>query len=152
MLFGSVPSPPRNPRSSTSTQSARHSTVPAITPARASRASPRAAAAQNTAPSPATAITANRFTPHPCAAVKSPNQDTSADSTCGCEVPAIVWTMPVSDPGWPAAVPCQNPRPGHACNSAMPRKNTPVPARISRPVRGVSQARSGSATSAPATA
>src|SRR5271165_2528329 len=58
MLLGSVPSPPKNPRSSISTQSARHSTVPAITPARASRASLRAAAAQNTAPSPATAITA----------------------------------------------------------------------------------------------
>ena len=60
--------------------------------------------------------------------------------------------MPVRVPGWPPAVPCQKPRPGQACSTAMPMKKIPVPARMSRPVLGVRQARSGSAMSAPATA
>ena len=37
MLLGSVPRPPKKPKSSISTQSARHSTVNAMTAGRASR-------------------------------------------------------------------------------------------------------------------
>ena len=52
----------------------------------------------------------------------------------------------------PREIPCQNPRPGQACSTAMPIRNSPVPAVISWPSRRLRQARSGSATSAPATA
>ena len=152
MLFGSVPRPPKKPRSSISTQSARQKTAATSTAIRASRASPRSALRQNAAPIAASAITATRFTANPCAAVKLPNAETIEASTCGWDVPAIDWTMLASPLGCPPAVPCQKPRPGHAWSSAMPRKNTPVPASVSRPVRGDSQARSGSATRAPATA
>ncbi len=59
--------------------------------------------------------------------------------------------MEVSEPAWPCSVPCQNPRPGHACSSAMPARNTPVPPSSSRPSRVPRQYRAGSASSAPAT-
>ena len=65
MLFGSVPRPPKTPRSSTSTQSARQNTAAAMTAIRASRASERAALTQNAAPAAASAITATRFTANP---------------------------------------------------------------------------------------
>ena len=77
--------------------------------------------------------------------------------------------MPASVPGLPPPVPCQKPRPGQACSTAMPMKNSPIPPSSSRPnpkgpkdlkgskdlkgpkVRGLRQASSGSAISAPAT-
>ena len=97
MLFGSVPSPPRNPRSSISTQSARHSTIPAATAARTTRRSP----VRKAIPSAASAITANRLTANPCAASKDPKLATRADRTCGCGVWDMVATMAVSVPGRP---------------------------------------------------
>ena len=148
MLLGSVPRPPRNPRSSTSTQSARHSTV---NPARTGRIS-RGRPDRNTAPVTASATTTNRFTANPCASSKVVKALTQADRKPGCGVWAIVPVMPASVPGWPWAVPCQNPRPGQACSTAIPIRNAPVPAMISRPGHGLRQARSGSAISAPATA
>ena len=48
--------------------------------------------------------------------------------------------------GWP----CQKPRPGQACNKAMPTQKAPVVPRIHRPNRGDLQAVSGKAMSAPA--
>ncbi len=77
---------------------------------------------------------------------------TQADRNLGCEVWAIVPVMPASVPGWPPAAPCQNPRPGHACSTAIPVRNAPVPAVISRPSHGLDHTRSGSAISAPVTA
>jgi hypothetical protein len=148
MLLGSVPRPPRKPRSSTSTQSARHSTVKATSTGRISRGRPL----RNAAPVTPSAATATRLTANPCAAVKEPKLATQADRKRGCEVPAIEVTMLVSVPACPRDVPCQNPRPGQACSTAMPTRNNPVPAIISRPSRGVRQARSGSAIRAPATA
>ena len=139
MLFGSVPRPPRKPRSSTSTQSARQNTAAPMTAIRASRASERAALRQNAAPAAASAITATRFTANPWDSVKLPKPETITSSACGCEVPAIDWTIAVSEPGWPSSLPCQKPRPGQACSSAMPRKKTPLPPRISRPIAGRSQ-------------
>ena len=38
-------------------------------------------------------------------------------------------------PGWWCAAPCQNPRPGQACSTAMPTRKTPVPARMPRPIQ-----------------
>ena len=62
-------------------------------------------------------------------------------------------TMPVNVPTWvpPSTRPCQKPRPGHACRSAMPRKKTPPRVVTTRPSRGVAYARSGSATRRPPT-
>ncbi len=112
--FGSVPSPPRKPKSSTRTQSARQNTAPATTAIRASRALARTAAAVSPAPISTSAMTATRLTANPCAAVRLPNQVTSTASGCGCDVPAMDWTMAASDPGLPSIVPCQKPRPGQA--------------------------------------
>ncbi len=50
------------------------------------------------------------------------------------------------------AWPDQKPRPGQACSTPIPTKNTPVPRRTAFPNRGVSHDRSGRATSSPATA
>src|ERR1700689_1822028 len=55
MLFGSVPWPPRKPRSSTSTQSARQNTAAPMAAIRASRGAERAALTQNAAPAAARA-------------------------------------------------------------------------------------------------
>ena len=147
MLFGSVPSPPRKPKSWTSTQSARQNTRPNHTAYRTSRGRP----VRNTAPIAASAITTTRFTAKPLLAANAPNLATSADSACGCGVEAICWTMPARVPGWPWPVPRQNPRPGQACSTAMPMKNSPIPPSSSLPGRAVRQASSGSAMSAPAT-
>ena len=106
---------------------------------------------RNAAPVTASAATANRLTANPCAASNEPNADTRADRKPAGRSSAIDWTMPASVPGWPPEVPCQNPRPGQACSTAMPARNSAVPARISRPSRGVRQARSGSAIRTPAT-
>ena len=103
MLFGSVPWPPRKPRSSTSTQSARQNTAAPMTAIRASRASERAALTQNAAPAAASAITATRFTANPWDSVKLPKPETITSSACGCGVPAIDWIIAVSEPGWPSS-------------------------------------------------
>ncbi len=146
MLLGSVPRPPRKPRSSISTQSARHSTVKAIRAGRISRGCPL----RKTAPITASAATTTRFTANPCAASSEPNPLTQADRKRGWGVAAMDWTMPVSVPARPRELPCQNPRPGQACSTAIAARNTPVPARISLPSRRVRHARSGSAIRAPA--
>ena len=72
MLFGSVPSPPRKPRSSTSTQSARHNTAAPTTAKSTSRGRPLSSPTP-TAPS---ASTTNRLTAQPWAASKDPNEPT----------------------------------------------------------------------------
>ena len=123
MLFGSVPSPPRKPKSWTSTQSARQNTRPNHTAYRTSRGRP----VRNTAPIAASAITTTRFTAKPLLAANEPNLATRADSACGCGVEDIDWTMPARVPGCPWPVPGQNPRPGQACSTAMPMKNSPIP-------------------------
>ncbi len=61
MLLGSVPTPPRNPQSSTSTQSARHNTVAAST---ATGVHGRRAT-RKAAPINASATTVNRLTAQP---------------------------------------------------------------------------------------
>ena len=147
MLLGSVPRPPKKPRSSISTQSARHSTVKPIRTGRISRGRPL----RNAAPVTASAATANRFTANPCASSKVVKALTQADRNPGWGVPAIDWVIPARVPGWPCDAPCQNPRPGQACSTAIPARNSPRPAMVSRPSRRVRQARSGSAIRAPAT-
>ena len=112
MLFGSVPWPPRKPRSSTSTQSARQNTAAPITAIRASRASERAALRQNAAPAAASASTATRFTANPCDAVKLPKPETITSSGCGCGVPVIDWIIAVSEPGWPPSLALPETAPG----------------------------------------
>ncbi|MGH3292427.1 MAG: hypothetical protein ACRDP7_11515 [Trebonia sp.] len=103
MLLGSVPRPPRKPRSWTRTQSARHGTAAAISASRISRRRP----ASSAAPVAASTITTNRFTAKPCAMSNAPNAETMADSACGCEVCATPAIMPARVPGWPWMVPCQ---------------------------------------------
>ena len=58
MLFGSVPRPPRKPRSWTSTQSARQNTIPNHTAYLTSRGRP----VRKAAPIAASAITTTRLT------------------------------------------------------------------------------------------
>ena len=96
MLFGSVPRPPKNPKSSISTQSARHSTVNAITAGRTSRRCP----VRNATPIAASATTTNRLTANPCASSKAVNAPTQAARKPGCGVCAISLVMPASVPGW----------------------------------------------------
>jgi hypothetical protein len=160
MLFGSVPTPPKKPRSWTSTQSARHSTTRAITVARSShvRAAlfPAAVPAgpvqpiaplSRPAPSTASAITANRFTATACAAASDAKLATERASTEGCDTDAMDEIML---PRLPCRVPCQKPRPGHAWSTATPARNAPIAARTARPACGARQYRSGSAISTPA--
>ena len=147
MLLGSVPRPPKNPKSSISTQSARHSTMNAMTAGRTSRGRP----VRKIPPITASATTANRLTANPCASSKPVKALTHPDRKRGCGVCAIDPVMPARVPGCPWEIPCQNPRPGQACSTAMPTRNRPSPARIARPSRGLCHVRSGSAISAPAT-
>ena len=146
MLFGSVPSPPKMPMSSTSTQSARHSATKA---ARAGRVSAGRPMMNATAMTPSTATT-NRLTAKPCRPVNEPKPDTRSAMNRGWDVWAIACTIPARVPGSRPEIPCQNPRPGQACRTAIPARNAPNPASTARPSRGVRQLRSGSATRAPA--
>ena len=146
MLLGSVPRPPKKPKSSISTQSARQSTVSTAIVGRSSLGWPLS----RPAPIAPSAITATRLTAKPWAAVKLPKPTTQRAKRAGWGVPDIDWTMPVRVPGEPCRLPCQNPRPGQACSTAMPTKNRPMAARILRPSCGVCQARSGRASKAPA--
>ena len=93
MLFGSVPRPPRKPRSCISTQSARQNTSPDHTAYRTSRGRP----VRNTTPSAASTMTTTRLTANPLLAANEPKSPTSADRTCGCAVPDM------AAPCWPAA-------------------------------------------------
>ena len=95
MLFGSVPSPPKTPMSSISTQSARHSTLNPITTGRISRGCP----VRNTTPVTASAATAKRLTANPCVSSNAVNALTQADRKCGCGVGAIAWVIPARVPG-----------------------------------------------------
>ena len=150
MLLGSVPSPPKKPKSSISIQSARQSAIVAMSVTRPSQAGPRpAATVTRPAPVAASAITANRLTANPFVAVKDAKPRTHPAMRVGCGVLAMALTMPVSVPGPPCPVPCQKPRPGQACSAAMPMKNAPATARIVRPIRAVAQLRSGRAIRTP---
>ena len=85
MLFGSVPRPPRKPRSCTSTQSARQNTIPNHTASLTSRVRP----VRKIAPIAASAITTTRLTAKPWLAVNEPKSESRDDRKCGCDVPAI---------------------------------------------------------------
>ena len=123
-----MPTPPRKPKSSTRTQSARQNGTNATRPARASRGRPL----KNSPPMVARTTTAKRLTAHPWAATKFSKDETHEDRNPGCGVWAIVRTMPVSVPPRP----CQKPRPGHACSTAIPIRNTPLNPSTTRPRRG----------------
>src|SRR5450755_2148037 len=103
MLFGSVPSPPKKPKSWARTQSARHNTASAMTAARLSHGrdlgKPGNAATANATPRTASPATTTRFTAKPCARTREPNPETRSDSAFGCGVVDIDWTIEVSDPG-----------------------------------------------------
>jgi hypothetical protein len=96
-------------------------------------------------------MTTARFTAKPLLATNEPKLESNAERKCGWEVEAIDCTMLVREAGRPWTVPCQKPRPGQACRTAMPMKKSPRPASSSRPSRGLRQVPSGSAMSAPAT-
>ena len=148
MLLGSVPSPPKIPRSWTRTQSAAQSTSRIPIAGRTATRRPLARAR----PTAASAATTTRLTANPCAAAKIPKSFTQDDRKPGWAACAMPCAMLATLPGCLPAVPCQNPRPGQAWSSAIPARNRPVPASTARPSRGPIQARSGSAMSAPATA
>jgi len=87
----------------------------------------------------ASATTANRLTANPCTEVNEPNPRTQLARRCGCGVCAIDCTMPVSVPCPSRGLPCQKPRPGHACSTAIPAKNSPMTASTARPSHGARQ-------------
>ena len=92
MLLGSVPRPPKNPRSWISTQSARHSSVKPMIAGRTSCRRPLA----NAKPITASADTANRFTANPCPTANEPNPATQSDRNFGCGTADIDRTMSAS--------------------------------------------------------
>ena len=92
----------------------------------------------------------NRFTANPCASSKAVNARTLAARNPGCGVCAIEEVISASGPGLPCEAPCQNPRPGHACSTAIPAKNTPTTASTACPSLGVRQHRPGNAMRTPA--
>ncbi len=110
MLFGSVPRPPRKPRSWTSTQPARQNTIPDHTAYLTSQVRP----VRKAAPSAASAITTTRLTAKALLVANEPKADSKAERKCGCGVPDMSRTIPARGPGWPCTVPCQKPRPGQA--------------------------------------
>ena len=79
MLLGSVPTPPKKPRSWTSTQSATHSATATYNAGRTSRG----VAVHNAVPVAARRTTTTRLTPHPWAASKGPNARNQDASTPG---------------------------------------------------------------------
>ena len=72
MLFGSVPTPPKNPKSWTRIQSARHKTTAAQIAGRTTLAR----AVQKAPPMAAKTTTTTTFTAHPCDASKRPKART----------------------------------------------------------------------------
>ncbi len=149
MELGSVPTPPKNPKSWTRIQSARQSTAPTITPMRTDRRLPL----RKQVPTPTRRTTTAALTSQPCPAWNEPNERTHEAVTEGWDTRDISRTMPVRVPGGPdpGARPDQKPRPGHACRTPMPTKKAPIPRRSPLPSRGVSHDESGRATRAPAT-
>ena len=95
MLLGSVPIPPRKPRSWTSTQSARQNATANHSAYLIRRDLP----VRKIVPSTTSTITATRFTAKPSLAVNEPNRASSADRICGWEVEDIDLTMPARVPG-----------------------------------------------------
>ena len=95
MELGSVPSPPRNPRSSTSTQSARQSTSEGNQTAQDQ--APASAEEEDPRSSPGTS-TANRLTAQPCARTKEANDASHEERNEGWGVCAMVRTMPCQCP------------------------------------------------------
>ena len=79
MLLGPVPTPPKNPRSCTKTQSARQRAAPAATATRRALVF----VFKKAAPVSARAVTANRLTPQPWAASKLPKAATQAERKWG---------------------------------------------------------------------
>ena len=147
MLLGSVPTPPRKPRSWTRTQSATHNATATYTAGRTTRGIP----AQKAIPIAARRTTTTRLMPHPWDESRRPNARKVDAKGPGWVVCDIWRTMVVSVPGLdPRTAPCQNPRPGQAWRTAMPTRNRPVPRSTSRPSLGLDHARSGRATRAPA--
>ena len=134
MLFGSVPSPPKKPKSWTSTQSARQNTTQNhIGVAATSRAS----AGEEDRPDGGERDDRDEVDREARCSRRTCRRPTAAtERKCGCGVEAIDWTIAASGPGWPCSVPCQKPRPGQACSTAMPMKKTPSPPSSSRPNRG----------------
>src|SRR5450432_2319891 len=112
MLLGSVPTPPRNPRSCTNTQTATHNTVPTTRAPDISCRRPVSSALPRTASD----TTTTRFTAQPCCASNVANELISEDSACGCGVFDMVCAIEVRLPAVACglACPCQDPRPGHA--------------------------------------
>src|SRR5665811_2069889 len=86
--LGSVPTPPRNPKSWTKIQSARQTTAPATMPTRRSRRLPLT----KEVPMPTRNRTANKLTAHPCEASNDPNDRTHDESRGGWEICAIALT------------------------------------------------------------
>ena len=149
MLLGSVPRPPKKPKSSISTQSARHSTNEMASAGLISRGRP----VRNTAPVTASAMTANKLTANPCASSKAVKAVISADGYVRLRGGGHSSGHAGQRAGLAVrTVPCQKPRPGQACSTAMPSRNTPSPAMVTRPGSRDRQARSGSAISTPADA
>src|ERR1039457_6090114 len=95
MLFGSVPTPPKKQKSSTSTQSAMHRTIPAQTATRVTEAR----LLKKPIPMAARQITRNRFTAQPCAASKAAKPASQEEMKAGWGVADISCTIPVSVPG-----------------------------------------------------
>ena len=90
------------------------------------------------------------LTANPWASSKLPNANTHPDRNPGWGVSDIDCAIAARAPGCPFEMPCQDPRPGQACSTAIPARNRPRLPRISRPSRGECQALSGSAISRPA--
>ena len=148
MELGSVPTPPRKPKSSIRTQSVRPSRISTTRAGNITRRRPE----RKARPSSTRATTTNRFTPQPWPRSNEANEETADERACGCGVLDISAAIADSVPGFDVVPPCQNPRPGQACSTAIPSRKTPAEPVMMRPSRGPNQARSGSAISAPATA
>ena len=127
MLFGSVPTPPKKPRSSTSTQSARHRMIPAHTATRATAAlllkKPNPTAARQT--------TRNRLTAQPWAASKAAKaRQPRGDERRLRRLGHLLHHGGESARGIVTQLALPEARPGQACRTAMPVKKRPMPKRI----------------------
>ena len=108
-------------------------------------------AAHSPAPVTASAMTTTRLTANPCAAVKLPKPETTAATWWGWEVPAMSGSWRRASPACHAACPARSRVP--ATPEAVPcRGRTRRLPQAATAESGPSHARSGSATSAPATA
>ena len=143
--IGVGPTPPQNPKSSMSTQSATHEHGQDDHGGQEHPPPGPDAHQRVRCPSPARATTANRLTPQPCARSNDANEDTTATgAAAGCDVCAIWPTMAASVPGYCPTVPCQNPRPGQAWSTAHPEQQD-ARGRAARPGRAAGRPRPGRA-------